>query len=567
MEGETPLGDWLTEHSLPASLADAAGVASVEQLANLSNAEIDSLAGGAGLKKVVVMRLKRRLDSHRFAARATARKQAAGAAELTARALVADGNTLAAARAMVLSPRQSTDAPAVTQQVAMQRLESLDASESSELAGSLSPRAQIGRSPRAPGQTKQSLAASVSGFSSAHPREPEPEPELEPEFQWHLEPADATQQRTQVMPEAVPPLTPGTAAQQTFDDLRDRIQHLERAVPVSVTSAGSEIDRGPASRVGPRAELESEATVLCDEMGLLRQRAAQAGKAGTQLATQATRLEPRLRQFASRALQLHSHAVDLHADNEDKARRLQSAHEKNLDMERALREHRMHSESLEQLAGQKHAAEIRAMQVQVEEAKAALAEESAARAKEWAEATAMEEELKAKLAQRTEQHRRLQREFDMAGEQIERDFEAQSTRLHEAEINLAETESALAEHREENAKLQEQLLQSEEHQMAMENDHRSTVEAMQRQMESQAKALEALRTSDGLADSAGASMEQLEGLNDELLAALVEVRAENEALSDGELAKQMDEVQRINQQLNEALEAKIAQVLHPLMPE
>jgi hypothetical protein len=207
------------------------------------------------------------------------------------------------------------------------------------------------------------------------------------------------------------------------------------------------------------------------------------------------------------------------------------------------------------------------MQVQVEEAKAALAEESAARAKEWAEATAMEEELKAKLAQRTEQHRRLQREFDMAGEQIERDFEAQSTRLHEAEINLAETESALAEHREENAKLQEQLLQSEEHQMAMENDHRSTVEAMQRQMESQAKALEALRTSDGLADSAGASMEQLEGLNDELLAALVEVRAENEALSDGEVAKQMDEVQRINQQLNEALEAKIAQVLHPLMPE
>ena len=556
MEGETPLGDWLSEHSLPASLADVAGVASVEQLAKLSNAEIDSLATGAGLKKVVVMRLKRRLDSHRFAARATARKQAAGAAELTARALVADGNTLAAARAMVLSPRQSTDAPAVMQQVEMQRLESLDASELSELAGSLSPRAQIARSPRAPGQTKQSLAASVSSFSSAHPREPEPEPELEPEFQWHLEPADATQQRTHKMVEAVPPLTPRTAAQQTFDDLRDRIQHLERAVPVSVSSAGSEIVRGSASAVGPRAELESEATVLCDEMGLLRQRAAQAGKAGTQLATQATRLEPRLRQFASRALQLHSHVSDLYAENEDRARRLQSAHEKHLDMERALREQRVHSESLEQLAGQKHAAEIRAMQVQVEETKAALAEESAARAKEWAEATAMEEELQAKLAQRTEQLRRLQREFDMAGEQIERE-------LNEAETNLADTESALADAREENAKLKEQLLQSEEHQMIIENDHRSTVEAMQRQMESQAKALEHLRTDDGRAESAEGSLKQLEGLNDELLAALVEVRAENEALSHDEIVMQMDEVQRINHQLNEALEAKNAQARHP----
>ena len=48
MEGETPLGDWLAEHSLPVSLADAAGVASVEQLANLPNAEIDSLAGKSG---------------------------------------------------------------------------------------------------------------------------------------------------------------------------------------------------------------------------------------------------------------------------------------------------------------------------------------------------------------------------------------------------------------------------------------------------------------------------------------------------------------------------------------
>jgi hypothetical protein len=566
-EDENQLGEWLSEQGLPASLVDAAGVATVEQLAGLSNAEIDSLASGAGLKKVVAMRLKRRLDSHRFAARSAARKQAAGAAELTARALVGDGNTLAAARAMVLSPRPSSDAPEVeAQQADMDQLESLDPSEPSQPVESLSsplPQGQLARSPRAPGRTKQSTAVSVSSFSTAHPFEPEPEPEPEPELQWRLEPVDTLQQKTQVMPEAVPPQTLGAAAQQTFDDLRDRIQHLERAAPLSVTSPVSQNTPSSSGGVGPRAEVESEATVLCDEMGLMRQRAGQAGKAGKQLATQATRLEPRLRQFASRALQLHAHATDLYTDNEDKARRLQSAHEKNLEMERAHREHRIHSESLEQLAEQKHAAEVRAMQVQVEEAKAALAEESSARAKEWAEATAMEEELTAKLAQRTEQLRRLQREFDMAGEQVERDFETQSARLTETETNLAETEAALAELGEEKTRLQERLLQSEEQQMALENDHRSTVEAMQRQMESQAKALEHLRTDDGRAESAEGSLKQLEGLNDELLAALVEVRAENEALSHHEIVKQMDEVQRINHQLNEALEAKNAQVRHP----
>jgi SMC interacting uncharacterized protein involved in chromosome segregation len=152
----------------------------------------------------------------------------------------------------------------------------------------------------------------------------------------------------------------------------------------------------------------------------------------------------------------------------------------------------------------------------------------------------------------------------MAGEQVEREFETQSARLTETETNLAETEAALAELGEENAKLQERLLQSEEQQMALENDHRSTVEAMQQQMESQAKALEHLRTEDGRADSAEGSLKQLEALNDELLAALVEVRAENEALSHDEIVKQMDEVQRMNQQLNEALEAKNAQVRHSL---
>jgi hypothetical protein len=557
----TPLTSWLSEQSLPASIAEAAaqaGIGSVEQLAAMSNPEVDGLATGAGLKKVVVMRLKHRLDSHRFAARTAARKQAAGQAEITARALVADGNTLAAARAMVLSPTtRSSDAQPEAEATHSPQVEQL---QPMERPVSPPPQAQIPRSPREPSATNRGAVVSVSSFSSAHPRgQPEPEPEPEPE--WRLEPATTPQPGTGSLPEAVPPpTTPGTAAQQTYDGLRDRIQHLERAAPVSFASVGVEIVPDPVKGVGSAADLEGEAAVLCDEMGLLRQRAT---KAGEPLATQATRLEPRLRSFASRALQLHSHASALQTESECKARRLQSAHDEKLEMEQAHREHRMHSESLEQLAEQKHAAEIRAMQVQVEEAKAALAEEASARAKEWAEASAMQEELEAKLAQRTEQLRRLQREFDMAGEQLDREFETQSSRLNATETDLAETETALAELGEENAGLREQLLQGQEQLMAVENDHRSTVEAMQRQMKSQAEALEHLRTEDSRVDAVEGSMTQLQGLNDQLLEALIEVRAENTALSGEALTQQMEEMQKMNSELNEALAAKNTQVSDP----
>ena len=220
----------------------------------------------------------------------------------------------------------------------------------------------------------------------------------------------------------------------------------------------------------------------------------------------------------------------------------------------------MHSESIEQLSLQKHAAEIRAMQVEVEEAKAALAEEASARAKEWAEASAMQEQLEAKLAQRSEQLRRLQLEFDMAGEQLEREFETQSSRLNAAETDLAETEAAFAELGEENADLRDQLLGSQEQVLAIENDHRSTVETLQRQMQSQAGAMEALRQDDGRVDAAQGSLSELQGLNDQLLEALHDVREENRSLSSEALAQQAEELQRTNNELNAALGAKIAQV-------
>ena len=406
----TPLAPWLAENSLPASIAEAAaraGVDSLEQLAAMSSrervGELEGVTGGAGLKKVEAMKLKHRLESYRFAVRTAARKQAAGAAELTARALVGDGTTLAAMRGLAPPPAVRAAPPGLQPE------------------------------PEQP-------AAQQPG------PEPEPEPELEPEPEWRLEPELAQLPAEAIPPTAAPQQQPQaqpaaaaeSAAQQTYDGLRERIQHLERgASPVGAEA----LAEPPQAGVGSVVALEGEATALCDEMDLLRQRAARAGEP---LATQATRLEPRFWAFAGAALRLHAHASALHTDVEGKARRLHTAHKEKLEIEQAHREHRMHSESIEQLSLQKHAAEIRAMQVEVEEAKAALAEEASARAKEWAEASAMQEQLEAKLAQRTEQLRRLQLEFDMAGEQLEREFETQSSRLNAAETDLAETEAAFA---------------------------------------------------------------------------------------------------------------------------
>ena len=51
------------------------------------------------------------------------------------------------------------------------------------------------------------------------------------------------------------------------------------------------------------------------------------------------------------------------------------------------------AQKLEELEQQKHAARERTLQVEVEEAKAALAEEAAARAREWAESSSLQEQL------------------------------------------------------------------------------------------------------------------------------------------------------------------------------
>ena len=85
--------------------------------------------------------------------------------------------------------------------------------------------------------------------------------------------------------------------------------------------------------------------------------------------------------------------------------------------------------------------------------------------------------------------------------------------------------------------MRDQLLGSQEQVLAIENDHRSTVETLQRQMQAQAGALEALRQEDGRVDASEGSLSELQGLNDQLLEALHDVREENRALSAEALAQ------------------------------
>lgn len=144
----------------------------------------------------------------------------------------------------------------------------------------------------------------------------------------------------------------------------------------------------------------------------------------------------------ARALRLHAQAQALQSELDHKRRRLDAFHSEKLELQRMHEEHKMQSESVESLTQQRHSAAMASQQLEVEQARAALSAERAARDRERTEASALRGQLERRVAEKSGQVQRLQVEFEMAGEQIEREFEAQTKKLQEVRSHAGRSAGA-----------------------------------------------------------------------------------------------------------------------------